>query len=63
MYSLSTPFGLQRFKRFFFGLSTNKVSIKFCEESDLDKGKSTIEDHPLGEHEDGINHPICGSHE
>ena len=33
------------------------------EESDLEKGESTIEDPPLDEHEEGINHLVCGIHE
>ena len=34
-----------------------------CEESDLEKGESTIEDPPLEEHEEGINNLVCGSDE
>ena len=38
---LSTPFGLQRFKIFFFGSSTKKYSKILCEEIGFEEGAST----------------------
>ena len=45
-------------------VSPSKCSISnLCEEIDLDKSESTIEDPPLEEHEEGRNHIVCGCHE